>query len=156
VLTDPASVTTYKLFQQVFEIPWYSSSQNHVQDFADKLVKRYAAPPLNIEFQTGLDGLLTQIGDRIEIIDDKTGLDTMAEVTAMVKTFDSPMASINMRCRVDQVTNTIFGAIGSEIDEGDGLSPQDDDYDTASTSDKQIAAYFSQVGDVNPPQYFMF
>jgi hypothetical protein len=156
VLTDPTSVTKYKLLQQVFEIPWYSTSRNHVQDFADKLIKRFAEPPLNIEFQTGLDALLTQIGDRVQIIDTKTGIDTIAEVTAMSKTFDQPMAAISMRCRVDQSTNTVFGAIGSEIDEGDGLSPQSDDYDTASVSDKSIAAYFSQVGDTNPPQYRMF
>jgi hypothetical protein len=154
--SDATSITARGQLSQDFDIPWYSTSGNHVQDFASKLISRYKNPPLNVEFVTGTDGLLTEIGDRVILNDDKLGLvGIVGEVTRIVKQLDQTPASIQMRVRKDGTTNTVFGAIGSEANEGDGLSPQSDNYATSTTSDKQFA-YFSKVGDSGAPQYSIF
>jgi len=153
---DATSITDRGQFSQDFSVPWYSSGGNHVQDFASKLISRFKDPPLNVEFTTGLDALLTEVGDRIIVEDAKTGLaDTIGEVTRIVKQFDQMPAAIQLRMRQDSTTYTLFGAIGSEEDEGDGLSPQTDDYDSATDAEKQFA-YFSESGNSNPPQYSIF
>lgn len=154
--SDAVSVAARKKLAQTFDIPWFSPSDNHVQDFASKLIARYKDPPLNVEFLTGMDALLTEIGDRIIVTDEKLGLDAVSgEVTKVVKLFDQNPASVQIKMRQDATTNLVFGAIGSEEAEGDGISPQDDDYNTASAADKQFA-YFSKVGNADPPQYFIF
>ena len=153
---DSVSVADRGLYSQDFTIPWYSTSGDHVQDFTSKLISRYKDPPLEIEFQTGMDGLLTNMGDRVLINDTKSGFSgVIGEVTRVVKQFDQLPSSIQFRVRKDGTTNTVFGVIGSTADEGDGISPQSDNYDTASTSDKQFA-YFSKVGSGADPQYFVF
>jgi hypothetical protein len=153
---DATSVSNRGQLSQDFSIPWYSTGGDHVQDFASKLISRYKDPPLEIEFLTGMDGLLTEIGDRVVIEDTKASLSgIIGEVTRIVKQFDQVPSSIQMRVRQDSTTNTVFGAIGSEVDEGDGISPQADDYASSTTSDKQFA-YFSKVGSVIAPQYAIF
>lgn len=153
---DPTSVANRGLLSQDFEIPWYSHSGDHVQDFASKLISRYKDPPLNIEFMTGMDALLTEMGDRVLVDDEKSGfVGVIGEVTRLVKQFDQQPTSIQMRVRKDATANTLFGAIGSQANEGDGASPQSDSYDTATTGDKAFA-YFSKVGNGSPPQYFIF
>ncbi len=153
---DAASVSTRGLYSQDFTIPWYSASGDHVQDFTSKLIARYKDPPLEIEFVTGLDGLLTEMGDRVLVNDVKSGFSgVVGEVTHIIKQFDKQPASIQFRVRKDTTANTVFGVIGSSIDEGDGISPQNDSYDSATTADKQFA-YFSKVGSAVAPQYFIF
>lgn len=153
---DNTSITNRGLYSQTFTIPWYSVGGEHVQDFTSKLIARYKDPPLEIEFLTGTDGILTQMGDRVIVNDVKCGLSgVIGEITHIVKQFDQQPSSIQFRVRKDSTTNVIFGVIGSSANEGDGLSPQSDNYDTASTSDKQFA-YFSKVGSAVAPQYFVF
>ncbi len=153
---DSTSVTDRGLYSQDFTIPWYSTSGDHVQDFTSKLIARYKDPPLEIEFMTGLDGLLTEMGDRVIVNDVKSGFSgVVGEITHILKQFDRQPASIQFRVRKDTTANTIFGVIGSSADEGDGISPQNDSYDSASTSDKQFS-YFSKVGSAAAPQYFIF
>lgn len=153
---DITSVANRGQYSQDFSIPWYSSSGDHVQDFTSKLITRYKDPPLEVEFLTGMDGLLTEMGDRVVLNDIKSGFSgVIGEVTRIVKQFDQQPSSILFRMRKDGTTNTIFGVIGSSADEGDGLSPQSDNYDTATTADKQFA-YFSKVGSGADPQYFIF
>ena len=72
----------------------------------------------------------------------------------MAKLFDQQPSQIAMRVRRDSDTDTAFGFIGSEVDEGDGLSPQSDDFSTATATDKQFA-YFSPVGS-STPDYRIF
>jgi len=153
---DAASVASRGQYSQDFSIPWFSSSGDHVQDFTSKLITRYKDPPLEIEFLTGMDGLLTEMGDRVVINDVKSNFSgVIGEVTRIVKQFDQQPSSIMFRVRKDTTTNTIFGVIGSTDNEGDGLSPQSDNYDTASTPDRQFA-YFSKSGSAAAPQYFIF
>lgn len=153
---DATSVSNRGQYSQDFIIPWYSAGGDHVQDFASKLISRYKDPPLEIEFLTGMDGLLTEMGDHVIVSDTKCGFSgVIGEVTRIVKQFDQQPASIQFRMRKDATANTIFGVIGSSANEGDGVSPQSDNYDTSSASDKQFA-YFSKVGSAVAPQYFIF
>jgi hypothetical protein len=153
---DITSVANRGQLSQVFNIPWYTASGDHVQDFASKLISRFKDPPLNIEFVTGMDALETEIGDRVIVTDIKLALDQVyGEVTRLVKQFDTQPASITVQVRHDATSNALVGALGSEIDEGDGLSPQSDNYDTSSATDKAFA-YFSKVGSAAQPQYFAY
>lgn len=153
---DQDSIDKYERLTQVFSIPWRSSSGDHVQDFASKLLAKYADPPLNIDFTTGLDALLTQIGDRVKVTDTKYGIDAIiGEIIGITKQFDRNPASVAIRIRQDSSAAQVFGSIGSEEDEGDGESPQSDDYATATAGDKNYA-YFSKEGDSGDPQYTMF
>ncbi len=155
-VNDATSVTNRGVYSESYTVPWYAAGGNHVQDFASKLIARFKDPPLEIELITGLDGLLTRMGDRVIINDTKSGfVGVIGEVTRTVLDFDQQPASITFRVRQDATTNTIFGVIGSTANEGDGQSPQSDNYDTATTADKQFA-YFSKVGSSAAPQYFVF
>jgi hypothetical protein len=57
--------------------------------------------------------------------------------------------------RRDSQIAQIFGLIGSEVDEGDGESPQTDDYDSATPAEKAKFAYFGDAGSP-PPDYRIF
>ncbi len=154
--TDSVSIAARGQYSQDFTIPWYSASGDHVQDFTSKLISRYKDPPLEIEFRTGMDGLLTEMGDRVIVDDVKSGFSgVIGEVTRILKQFDQIPSTIQFRVRKDSTTNVIFGVIGSTANEGDGLSPQSDNYDTSTTADKQFA-YFSKSGSAVAPQYFVF
>lgn len=153
---DATSVANRGIYPATFTIPWYSASGNHVKDFTSKLISRFKDPPLEIEFLTGLDALLTQMGDRVIVNDVKAGFSgVVGEVTRVVKHFDTPPSSLHLRVRKDATSALIFGVIGSSANEGDGASPQSDSYDTATTPDKAFA-YFSKVGSAVAPQYFIF
>jgi hypothetical protein len=155
VKKDSASITAYKELGVSFDIRWHTANGLHVQDFADKLVARYAEPPLNIQFDTGMDALETEIGDYIGVTDTKCGLNAiLGEVALIRKQFDKRPSMISLILRRDSQVGQQFGWIGSDQNEGDGESPQNDDYDLASPADKRFA-YF---GDVNPgpPDYRIF
>lgn len=155
VKKDSTSVTNYKELGQGFNINWHTANGAHVQDFADKLVARYSKPPLNVLFETGMDALEVEIGDYISVTDTKYGLNAIVgEVATVKKKFDNPPTGITLLIRRDAVLEQVFGLVGSSIDEGDGLSPQSDDYDTATVSDKQ----FTYVGNATPgdPDYRIY
>lgn len=153
--SDAASIIKYKELGLSFKLRWFTPSGFHVQDFANKLISKFSAPPLNVDFITGTDALTTEIGDRVLITDTKYGLSAIpGEVARVSKQFDSTPAKVSMRVRRDGDTDTQFGFIGSEIDEGDGLSPQDEDFDAASDADKQFA-YFGSVA-TSEPDYRIF
>lgn len=155
VKKDTASITAYKELGVTFDIHWFTSSGLHVQDFADKLVARYAVPPLNISFDTGMDALQTEIGDFVGITDTKCGLNAiLGEVAMIKKQFDKRPAVVSLLLRRDSQVDQQFGWIGSDSNEGDGESPQNDDYDTASVADKRFA-YFGNAG-APPPDYRIF
>jgi len=147
---DLVSISKYKRLGARYDVPWKTTHNLHVQDFAAKIIAKFNAPPINVDFNTGMDALLTEIGDRIIIEDTKVGLgDFLAEVSMVSKSFDTNPTKISMRARRDSELGERFGYIGSEIDEGDGISPQSDDFDTANTTDKEFA-YFSADGETEP------
>lgn len=152
---DAASIAIFKELGLQFTLPWFTDSGLHAQDFAEKLIAKFSEPPLSIQFTTGLDALTTEIGDRLTLTDTKLALsEVIAEVSLISKNFDQRPHTIVLRGRRDAEIDQEFGFIGSEVDEGDGLSPQSDDFSTASTSDKGFA-YFSKIGETDP-DYRMF
>jgi len=152
---NATSITNYKELGVDFQIPWYTSNGLHVQDFADKLVTRYGDPPLNIKFMTGMDALETEIGDRVLLTDTKMGVTEMpGEVSLVGRSLGQSPRAIQIGLRRDSNTDQQFGFIGSEANEGDGLSPQSDDYDTATDDDKAFA-YFGSAATTEP-DYRMF
>lgn len=141
---DSASITKYKELAQSYELNWYTPSGEHAQDFATRLITRYSKPPLNVQFDTGMDALETEIGDIISVTDEKYGLNAIVgEVAVIKKSFDLKPTKISLMIRRDAVLEQVFGYVGSSIDEGDSLSPQSDDFDTATPTDLD----FAYVGD---------
>lgn len=153
---DTASIAVYKELGTKFQIPWYTSTGQHVQDFADKLVARYAEPPVNVQFSTGMDALEIEIGDIVGFTDVKYGFQAAVGEVAMVrKQFDIRPSKIGLMIRRDSQIAQIFGLIGSSANEGDGESPQTDGYDSATAPEKAKYAYFGDSG-APPPDYRIF
>ena len=152
---DSSSITSYKELGVSFDIHWYTQSGLHVQDFADKLLARFAQPPLNVSFDTGMDALETEIGDYVGITDIKYGLQAVVgEVAKILKQFDQRPAKVSIILRRDSQVAQQFGWIGSDQDEGDGESPQNDDYDLASVADKRFAYFGNNSAPL--PDYRIF
>lgn len=148
------SVAKFKSIGASFSLRWFSESGQHAQDFANKLMSKYAEPPTNIDFTTGMDAVVVNIGDLITVFDRKYGINYIVEITRLSKMFDEKPKKIEVRGRRDAGETRAWGFVGSEADEGDGVSPQTDDYDTATAADRQFA-YFSQDGE-ETPNYRMF
>jgi hypothetical protein len=158
VASSAASIAKYGILQygaEPFYVRWFASSGAHVKDLADKLVSRFADPPLNIDFETGSDGITTTVGKVITITDSKYNFSSVGcEVVRTTKLLDARSLTVSIRGRRDTNLGLVWGFIGSSVDEGDGLSPQDNAYDIASAADKDFA-YFSADG-VPEPDYRMF
>lgn len=134
---DGDSVAKYGKLSEEYISRWYMSGGTHVEDLADRLLSRYAEPPLVIAFRTGTDGLLSEIGDKIYVTDDKWGFALAgAEISRITKSFDQPPMKVAITARRDTSMDTIYGYWGSRADEGDGISPQADTYSGASATDK--------------------
>lgn len=144
------SIDKYDFLSEGFSSKWFSINGSHVQDFADKLVQKYADPPLNVEFSTGMDALLTKIGDPISVTDVKSGFSaTFGEVAKITKNFDADPKDIAIRMRRDSDLNLTFCYLGSSANEGDGISPQALNYDSASATDLSFA-YLGATGQALP------
>jgi len=139
VFKDAASILKYGKLSEEYTSRWYMSGGTHVQDFGTRLLSRYAEPPLVIEFVTKADGLLSEIGEKIYISDEKWGFDmAAAEVSKIVKNLDSKPLKIEIAARRDTSMDTVYGYLGSRTSEGDGVSPQAANWASASAQDKQF------------------
>jgi hypothetical protein len=137
VSKDAASILKYDKLSEEFTTRWYMSGGTHVQSFANRLLARYSEPPLVIEFVTGADGLLTEIGEKIYITDEKCGFAmAAAEVSKITKNFDTTPLKIEISARRDTSMDTIYGYLGSRVNEGDGASPQAATWAGASAQNK--------------------
>jgi len=137
VAKDTGSITKYGKLSEEFTTRWYMSGGTHVEDFATRLLDRYAEPPLVIGFITGADGLLSEIGEKIYITDDKYGFTRVgAEISKITKNFDASPLNVEITARRDLSLDTLYGYLGSRIDEGDGYSPQASDWASATDQDK--------------------
>ena len=155
VRSDSASITNYDEYPETFTVRWFSTSGAAVIDFATRFLGKFAAPPLNMDFDTGHDALRTEIGDAVSVTESKYGFDTVfGEVTRINKQFDAVPVKIVMRVRRDDAIATLWGFLGSSDNENDGLSPQTANWDSATASDK-LFAYLSQDGG-GGPDYRMF
>jgi hypothetical protein len=152
---NQTSIDDNDFLTQGYSMDWYSANGAHVQDLASKIVGKYGEPPLNIDIQTGMDALLTQVGDIVTVTDTKYNLvATKGEVIKMLRSFDDQPAHITLRVRRDADLNQTYGHLGSRIAEGDGLSPQAATYSLASVSDKNFC-YIGALSN-SSPAYLMF
>jgi hypothetical protein len=134
---DAASILKYDKLSQEYMTRWYMSGGTHVEDFTTRLLSRYSEPPLVIEFVTGSDGILSEIGDKVYITDTKYGIaSAAAEISKISKTIDSNPLSVEITARRDVSMDTIYGYLGSRADEGDGRAPQASTWGTATVDDK--------------------
>lgn len=144
------SIDLYGFLTEGFSTRWYSANGSHAQDFASRLVGKYSIPPLTINFETGLDALLVEIGDVIEVTDEKYSLaNVRSEISRIGKNLASQPIAISLRSRRDTDVSALYGFLGSRIDEGDGLSPQATTYGAASASDKQFC-YLGALSGTTP------
>lgn len=152
---NSTSITDYDYLTQGYSIDWYAANGTHVQDLASKIIGKYGDPPLNMDFQTGLDALLTNVGDIVTVTDTKHNLSAVkGEVVKMLKEFDTTPAHITLRVRRDSDLNQLYGKLGSRVNEGDGKSPQAATYDLATTSDKDYC-YLGALSN-SSPDYLLF
>lgn len=155
VSSYPSSITKYGPIAAGYQVPWYSISGQHAKDFADKLVQKYAEPPLNLQFDTGVDALLSAIGDNVAVTDTKFGLAAVGgQISQITRNFDTNPVKVNLRVRRDADLGLSWTFLGSEANEGDGISPQSDNWLTASTTDLQFG-YLSNNASAGP-DYRMF
>lgn len=157
VALDQDSIDLYDFLTFGFSSKWYSTNGTHAQDLANRLIGKYSAPPLNVDLVTGLDAMLTEIGDVIEVTDTKYNLDaTRGEVSRIRKNLDDDPVTITLRLRRDTDLGITYGFLGSSANEGDGLSPQSGNWDTASATDLTFC-YLGETGHGTPtPDYRMF
>ncbi len=152
---NQASIDLYGYLTQGYSMDWFAANGAHVQDLASKIVARYGEPPLNIDFQTGLDALLTQVGDIVAVTDQKHNLiDIRGEVIKKTCEFDTVPAHISMRIRRDADLNALYGVLGSRVDEGDGRSPQASTYGATTDIDKEYC-YLGALSN-SSPNYLLF
>lgn len=152
---DSDSIELYGRLSLDWEMRWYSATGSHAESFAQQLLAKFAAPPLLIEFDTGIDAVETQIGDIVTITDAKYGFDQVtAEVSRLSKHLNDKPLKMTIGARRDGATDVQYGFLGSSADESDGLSPQAATFGTASVSDKTFC-YLGSAAGVSP-DYRMF
>lgn len=156
IYSDPVSVSKYNVIAQPYTFNWFAPNGQHAINFAQRLIGKFGDPPLTIDFTTGLDAILLQLGDIIAITDTKYVLSAvLCEIAIIQAGYDQNPGEVTIRARRDSALSTTFGYLGSSANEGDGLSPQSLNYDTASASDK-LFAYCGQTGGGGGPDYRMF
>lgn len=152
---NQTSIDAHNYLSQGYSVDWYAANGTHVQDLASKIVGKYGDPPLNIDIETGLDALLTDVGDIVAVTDTKHRLSAVrGEVVRLVKEFDGQPAHIALRIRRDADLNQLYGRLGSRINEGDGQSPQTVTYGAATTTDKTYC-YLGALSNATP-NYLLF
>lgn len=154
VVTDSASIDKYGILGFGWVSRWYSATGVHVEDFANRLVNKFAEPPLVVNFDTLWDGLESEIGDRINVTDSKYKLaGIVLEISRIIKQFDQRPVTISITGRRDNSLDFNYGFLGSSAAEGDGLSPQASTYGAATESDKAFAYLGTATG---APDYRMY
>jgi len=134
---DTTSIAKYGKLSEEYTTRWFMSGGIHAQLFTARLLARYNVPPLVVKFTTGADGLLSELGDRIYITDDKYGFTSLAaEISMLSKDISSRPLHISISARQDNGLGILYGYLGSLVDEGDGASPQALLFTNASDSDK--------------------
>ena len=152
---DTVSIGLFGEFTLEVSSKWHSVNGNHVENFAQRIIGKFGVPPLNIDFKTGLDGLRSQIGDVIEVTDEKYGFDGLqGEISKIEKTIDEDPKEIKIRLRKDDDLGILWAFFGSDVDEGDGISPQSLTFGGATDADKRFC--YIDLSDVAGIDYRMF
>lgn len=145
---DSASITKFKKLSFEFSARFFSSASNFVKNTADRLVGKFADPPVNIEFTTGLDALTIEIGDIIRVTDTKLGFSAQAtEISKVEKRFDAQPKAIAIIARRDSDIDLEWGFLAG--------ADEQDDFDDAGASDRRFC-YLGDEGSSDLPDYRMF
>lgn len=157
VAEDTTSITTYGIKNPfVWTDFWFSANKAAQGWFADRLSDKFGKPPLEIEFITGLDGMRTNLADQITFTDSRTNFSNkILEAFIVKRDFESQPKEITIRGWDASTDSVKWTFLGSSADEGDGISPQNSDFDSATDSDKQFC-YLSTTGSVVEPMYFLW
>lgn len=136
---------------------WYSAGKIAQKWFADRIIDKFGDPPNKITFETGLDAIRTNLGDIREFTDSATNYSKLlVEITKTKRDFEADYKVITLEGTDTNTTGIRWIFLGSSADEGDGISPQNNDYDSATDTDKQFC-YLSQTGgEGNNPEYYLF
>lgn len=152
---DSGSIAKYGQLPFTYSLRWYESGNSHVATVVLQLLTKYNEPPLDIDLTTGLDGIVTQLGDIIQVTDTKYNLSgVLAEVTRLTKDLDAGPKEVRIRAVRDATIGLMYGFLGSSVDEGDGISPQAATYGSATDVDKAFC-YLGPDSDA-APNYYMF
>ena len=144
--SNSASITNYGRISKNITTRWLEANGNQAQEIANRLVNRYSQPPVIVEFETGSDAILTRITDRILLTDAKANItNQIAEVIKTEKSFSERPRTTKITVLFEEEVQ--WGFLGSTAIEGDGLSPQERDYDDASANDRRFA-YVGTPGTV--------
>jgi len=134
---------------------WYSPNRAAQEWLADRIIDKYGLPPTEIEFETGLDAIRTNLADKIFFTDARTSYSKkLLEVIEVDKDFESTPKVINLIVSNVGTTGLQWCFLGSSAEEGDGISPQASDFDSATDSDKQFC-YLSTTGSSIQPLYYL-
>ncbi len=157
--TNSLSITSYGEKTYTIGTKWLSINNNAIQWTVDRIVDRYANPPLIIDFTTGTDAIQTFLGDRIKITDTKTQLsEQIMEVNKLSKDFSSKPTRITISCVDTGTTGWSWAFCGSSINETDHdwSIASSQVWDTATNFEKQFC-YASQTGgEGTPPDFYVF
>ncbi len=135
---------------------WYSANKAAQIWFVDRIIDKFGLPPKEIEFLTGLDGMRQNLGDILQFADARTsnsGL--LLEINKIERDFESQPKTIEITAWNTNTTGFQWMFFGSSADEGDGISPQTANYDSATLTDKQFG-YWSTTGSTVQPLYYYF
>ena len=156
---DATSITNYGLKNPFTwtDSYWYSASKAAQKWFIDRLVDKFGKPPIEIKFETGLDAIRTNLASTIKFTDSRTSYDQqLLEVIKINKDFESVPKQIKLEGSDTGTSGVGWIFLGSSEDEGDGISPQNASWDSASSTDKQFC-YLSQTGgEGSDPEYYLF
>ncbi|GAF72901.1 unnamed protein product, partial [marine sediment metagenome] len=118
---------------------------------------RYGDPPLKVEFNTGLDALLTELGDKISVTDSDADMaDIILDMFQFKKDFVAAPKKVGIIAANDTTTGRNWMFWGSTADEGDGISPQASSYGSANDTDKQYGYWGDTTSPTTAPTYYFF
>ena len=155
--TNTSSITMYGEKTHTIETFWISISNFAIQWAVDRLVDKYANPPLILNLTTGTDALQVGLGGIIQVTDTKTQLNKKTlEIDKLSKDFSSKPTHIEIECSDTGTASWNWAYCGSKVNESD--------YDwskfgnifwssIAVDSDASVQAMVSQLGEYNPPAF---
>ena len=138
---------------------WHNAQDDHVSYLATRIIDKYGRPPRRFKITTGIDALEVELGEIVALTSDKYGFDKyQVEVMRKDGRYADHPVQVDMEAEDTGTYGINWGFLGSSADEGDGLSPQAADFDSATASDKQFC-YASQTGgsgSATGPDFYMF
>lgn len=158
--SNSQSITDYGIKNPfVWTDYWYSASKQAQSWFADRIKDKFGGVPnlpLEIKFETGLDALRTNLADRRKFTDSRSSYSNkLLEIVKIEKDFESEYKTITLTGSNVGTEGIRWAFLGSSADEGDGISPQAANFDSATDTDKQFC-YLSTTGSVVQPLYYLW